>query len=61
MEKKNRGFLYSIIGMIFTSLGMGLLVMEKPGWSYLSCTIIGVLLALYGVIKIVIDNKKKHS
>ncbi|WP_350288408.1 hypothetical protein [uncultured Croceitalea sp.] len=59
MDKKNRGLLFSIIGMVFTSIGMALLVLEKPVWLYLTSTVIGVLLALFGVIKIFLDNKNK--
>jgi len=58
MDKKNRGLIYTIIGMVFTSLGMALLTMEKPAWMYLSSCVIGVLLALFGVIRIVLDNRK---
>lgn len=59
MDKKNRGLLFSIIGMVFTSIGMALLVLEKSAWLYLTSTVVGVLLALFGVIKIFLDNKNK--
>ncbi|MFD2586673.1 hypothetical protein ACFSQJ_07005 [Croceitalea marina] len=59
MDKKNKGLIYTIFGMVFTSLGMLLLTMKKPAWMYLTSSIIGVLLALFGVIKIVLDNRNK--
>ncbi|WP_394971753.1 hypothetical protein [uncultured Croceitalea sp.] len=59
MDKKSKGLLFTISGMVFTSIGMVLLVMQKPAWIYISCCIIGVFLALVGLIKIVHDNQKK--
>jgi threonine/homoserine/homoserine lactone efflux protein len=58
MDKKNRGLIFTIFGMLFTSLGMFLLYLEKPSWMYVSSSILGVLLALFGVIKILKDNRQ---
>ncbi|TVZ56232.1 hypothetical protein OD91_1512 [Lutibacter sp. Hel_I_33_5] len=48
-KKENRGSLISSIGGLFTIIGMTLLAMKSSVILYLSCTIIGVILAAYGV------------
>jgi hypothetical protein len=48
-KKENRGSLMSSIGGLFTIIGMTLLAMKSPAILYLSCTIIGLILAAYGV------------
>jgi hypothetical protein len=51
MDKKkgNNGSLISSIGGLFTIIGMTLLTMKSSAILYLSCTIIGLFLAAYGV------------
>jgi hypothetical protein len=49
-KKENRGSLISSIGVLFTIIGMTLLVMKSSALLYLSCTIIGVILAASGVV-----------
>ncbi|WP_233900509.1 hypothetical protein [Tenacibaculum piscium] len=49
IKKENKGTLISSIGGLFTIIGMILLVMKNPVTLYLSCAIIGLFLASYGV------------
>ena len=48
-KKENNGSLISSIGGLFTIIGMTLLAMKSSAILYLSCTIIGLILAAYGV------------
>jgi hypothetical protein len=48
-KKENKGSLISSIGGLFTIIGMTFLAMKTSVILYLSCTIIGVILAAYGV------------
>ncbi|WP_339341498.1 hypothetical protein [uncultured Polaribacter sp.] len=48
-KKENNGSLISSIGVLFTIIGMTLLAMKTSAILYLSCTIIGLILAAYGV------------
>ena len=48
-KKENNGSLISSIGGLFTIIGMTLLAMKTSAILYLSCTIIGLILAAYGV------------
>jgi hypothetical protein len=48
-KKANKGSLISSIGGLFTIIGMTLLAMKTSVILYLSCTIIGVILAACGV------------
>ncbi|NAS29919.1 hypothetical protein GTQ40_02945 [Flavobacteriaceae bacterium R38] len=48
-KKENKGSIISSIGGLFTTIGMVLLAMKSSAILYLSCTIIGVILAAYGV------------
>jgi hypothetical protein len=48
-KKENSGSLISSIGGLFTIIGMTLLAMKSSAILYLSCTIIGLILAAYGV------------
>ena len=48
-KKENKGSLISSIGGFFTIIGMTLLAMKSSAILYLSCTIIGLILAAYGV------------
>ena len=48
-KKENNGSLFSSIGGLFTIIGMTLLAMKSSAILYLSCTIIGLILAAYGV------------
>jgi hypothetical protein len=48
-KKENKGSLISSIGGFFTIIGMTLLVIKSSAILYLSFTIIGVILAAYGV------------
>jgi hypothetical protein len=48
-KKENNGSLISSIGGLFTIIGMTLLAMKTSEILYLSCTIIGLILAAYGV------------
>jgi hypothetical protein len=48
-KKANKGSLISSIGGFFTIIGMTLLAMKTSAILYLSCTIIGLILAAYGV------------
>jgi hypothetical protein len=48
-KKENNGSLISSIGGLFTIIGMTLLAMKSSIILYLSCTIIGLILAAYGV------------
>jgi hypothetical protein len=48
-KKENKGSLISSIGGFFTIIGMTLLAMKSSAILYLSFTIIGVILAAYGV------------
>ena len=48
-KKENKGSLISSVGGLFTIIGMTLLAMKSSAILYLSCTIIGVILAAYGV------------
>ena len=48
-KKENSGSLISSIGGLFTMIGMTLLAMKSSAILYLSCTIIGLILAAYGV------------
>ena len=48
-KKENNGSLISSIGVLFTIIGMTLLAMKSSAILYLSCTIIGLILAAYGV------------
>ena len=51
-KKENKGSLISSIGGFFTIIGMTLLVIKSSAILYLSFTIIGVILATYGVFVI---------
>ena len=48
-KKENNGSLISSIGVLFTIIGMTLLAMKTSAILYLSCTIIDLILAAYGV------------
>ena len=48
-KKENEGSLIWSIGELFTIIGMTLLAMKSSAILYLSCTIIGLILAAYGV------------
>jgi hypothetical protein len=48
-KKENNGSLISSIGGLFTIIGMTLLAMKTSEILYLSFTIIGLILAAYGV------------
>ena len=48
-KKENNGSLISSIGVLFTIIGMTLLAMKSSAILYLSFTIIGAILAAYGV------------
>ena len=48
-KKENNGSLFSSIGGLFTIIGITLLAMKSSAILYLSCTIIGLILAAYGV------------
>ena len=48
-KKENSASLISSIGGLFTIIGMTLLAMKSSAILYLSCTIIGLILAAYGV------------
>jgi hypothetical protein len=48
-KKENKGSLISSIGGCFTIIGMTLLAIKSSAILYLSFTIIGVILAAYGV------------
>ena len=48
-KKENNGSLFSSIGGLFTIIGITLLAMKSSAILYLSCTIIGLILAGYGV------------
>jgi hypothetical protein len=48
-KKENNGSLISSIGVLFTIIGMTLLAIKTSAILYLSCTIIGLILAAYGV------------
>ena len=48
-KKENKGSLISSIGGLFTIIGITLLAMKSSAILYLSCTIIGLILAAYGV------------
>ena len=48
-KKENNGSLFSSIGGLFTIIGITLLAMKSSAILYLSCTIIGLILATYGV------------
>jgi hypothetical protein len=48
-KKENNGSLCSCIGGFVTRIGITLLAMQSSALVYLSCTIIGLILAAYGV------------
>ncbi|QCX39557.1 hypothetical protein FF125_14320 [Aureibaculum algae] len=48
-KKENKGSLISSIGGLFTIIGMTLLTLKSSAIFYLSFTILGVVLAAYGV------------
>ena len=48
-KKENNGSLFSSIGGLFTIIGITLLAMKSSAILYLSFTIIGLILAAYGV------------
>ena len=48
-KKENSGSLISSIGGLFTIIGMTLLAIKTSAILYLSCTIIGSIMATYGV------------
>ena len=51
-KKENNGSLISSIGVLFTIIGMTLLAIKSSAILYLSFTIVGVILAAYGVLVI---------
>tara|TARA_B110001450_G_C17630223_1_gene484881 strand:+ start:593 stop:781 length:189 start_codon:yes stop_codon:yes gene_type:complete len=51
-KKENKGSLISSIGVFFTIIGMTLLAIKSSAILYLSFTIVGVILAAYGVLVI---------
>ena len=48
-KKENNGSLISSIGGLFTVIGMTLFALKTSTILYLPCTIIGLILATYGV------------
>lgn len=51
-KKENKGSLISSIGVFFTIIGMTLLAIKSSAILYLSFTIVGVILAAYGLLVI---------
>ena len=62
-KKENKGSLISSIGGLFAIIGMTLLAMKTSVILYLSFTIMGVILAAYGVFIMLkageLKNKEK--
>lgn len=48
---------YTIVGLLFTTLGMFLLSSKQPIWTYLSSSILGFILTVYGLIRLVKSRK----
>ncbi len=61
MDKNNKGLIYTIVGILCTSLGLFLFVNQQAVWAFLSSFVVGVLFALYGLIKIVRDYRNNIS
>jgi hypothetical protein len=57
-KKENKGSLISSIGGLFAIIGMTLFALKTSAILYLSCTIIGLILAAYGVFMMLkaLDN-----
>ena len=47
--KPFKGLIFTFLGMLFTTIGMILIALESPKAIYLTCTIVGALLAIYGL------------
>ena len=60
-KKENNGSLISSIGGLFTIIGMTLLAMKSSAILYLSCAIVGVILAAYGVFVILRAGQLKKD
>jgi uncharacterized Tic20 family protein len=58
-NKQLRGLMISVIGMLFTMIGMVLLAIKSATASYLSFTLLGALFATVGVVVLIRDNMKK--
>ena len=60
-KKENNGSFISSIGGLFTIIGMTLLAMKSSAILYLSCAIVGVILAAYGVFVILRARQLKKD
>ena len=53
LKKENKGLIYSSIGLFFTFIGMMLISFKKYDNIALIMTIIGVIIAVFGLTKII--------
>ena len=60
-NNKGKGMLLSMFGMLSTIFGMAAMSMDTSPWIYLTLCILGVLLALFGVILMVMNPKKNEQ
>ncbi len=60
LEKNNKALIYSFVGLFFTFIGMMLISFKKYDNIALIVAIFGVIIALFGLMKIV-NNKNKAN
>ena len=61
IKKGNKGLIFILIGMILTIVGFTLISLKKFEYFALISTLLGAIFAFYGLIQIIIRNKKNEN